>query len=230
MFCSAVSYVLQCSCTSSAALIHMFCSAVAHAPQCSCTCSAVQLHMFGSAVAHALQCSCTCSAVQLHLFCTAVADVPHCSCTSSAVQLHLFRSAVALVPQCSCTFSAVQLHMLCSSVAHALQCSCTCSGLLLRPRVGNLAVVPPKSKTSSAANQTLFDSSFAVQGPILWNAMPHHLNTIPDLEQFKSKLTQFLLSIPDKPPIRGWNPPNRNTLLCWKNERGFTSLWGGQRI
>ena len=99
-----------------------------------------------------------------------------------------------------------------------------------RPRLGNLAVVPPKSKTSSAANQTLFDSSFAVQGPILWNAMPHHLNTIQDLEQFKSKLTQFLLSIPDKPPIRGWNPPNRNTLLCWKNERGFTSLWGGQRI
>ena len=99
-----------------------------------------------------------------------------------------------------------------------------------RPRLGNLAVVPPKSKTSSAANQTLFDSSFAVQGPILWNAMPHHLNTIQDLEHFKSKLTQFMLSIPDKPPKRGWNPPNKNTLLCWKNERGYTSLWGGQRI
>ena len=88
-----------------------------------------------------------------------------------------------------------------------------------RPRLGNLAVVPPKSKTSSAANQTLFDSSFAVQGHILWNAMPNHLNTIQDLEHFKSKLTQ---SIPDKPPIRGWNPPNKNTLLCWENERGYT--------
>ena len=99
-----------------------------------------------------------------------------------------------------------------------------------RPRLGNLAVIPPKNKSSSAANQTLFDSSFAVQGPILWNAMPHHLNSIQDLEQFKSKLTQFMLSIPDKPPIRGWSPPNKNTLLCWKNERGYTSLWGGQRI
>ena len=91
-----------------------------------------------------------------------------------------------------------------------------------RPKLGNLAVVPPKGKTSSAANQTLFDSSFAVQGPILWNTMPHDLNTIQDqdLEQFKSKLTQFMLSISDKPPIRGWNPPNKNTLLCWKNERG----------
>jgi hypothetical protein len=66
------------------------------------------------------------------------------------------------------------------------------------PRLGNLAVVPPTSKSSSAANQTLFDNSFAVQGPILWNAMPHHLNTIQDLEQFKSKLTQFLVSIPDR--------------------------------
>ena len=84
-----------------------------------------------------------------------------------------------------------------------------------RPRLGNLAVVPSKSKTSSAANQTLFDSSFAMQGPILWNAMPHHLNTIQDLKQFKSKLIQiqFLLSIPDKPPIRGWNPPKRT--LCF---------------
>ena len=81
-----------------------------------------------------------------------------------------------------------------------------------RPRLGNLAVVPPKSKSSSAANQTLFDSSFSVQGPILWNAMPHHLNIIQDLEQFKSKLTQFLLSIPDRPPIRGCNPNNKNTL------------------
>ena len=82
-----------------------------------------------------------------------------------------------------------------------------------RPRLGNLAVVPPKSKTSSAANQTMFDSSFAMQGPILWNAMPHHLNTIQDLEQLKSKLTQFVLYILDKPPIRGWNPPKRT--LCF---------------
>ena len=46
-----------------------------------------------------------------------------------------------------------------------------------RPKLGTLAIIPSKSRTSSAANQTLFDNSFAVQGPKLWNAMPHHLNS-----------------------------------------------------
>ena len=51
-----------------------------------------------------------------------------------------------------------------------------------RPRLGTLAIIPSKSRTSSAANQTLFDNSFAVQGPKLWNAMPHNLNSIQSLE------------------------------------------------
>jgi hypothetical protein len=38
----------------------------------------------------------------------------------------------------------------------------------------------------------------------MWNAMPHHLNTIQDLENFKRKVIQFMLSIPDKPPIGHW--------------------------
>ena len=79
-----------------------------------------------------------------------------------------------------------------------------------QPRLGNLAVIPPESRSSSAANQTLFDKLFAVLGPLLWNAMPHHLNTIRDPELFKSQLTKFMLSIPDMPPIRGYTPPNNN--------------------
>lgn len=97
-----------------------------------------------------------------------------------------------------------------------------------RPRLGTLAIIPPKGRTSSAANQTLFDNSFAVQGPKLWNAMPHHLNSIQSLEHFKDQLTKFLLSFPDKPPIRGYRPPNSNSLLSWRIERDFTSLWGGR--
>jgi hypothetical protein len=70
------------------------------------------------------------------------------------------------------------------------------------PRLGNLALIPP----SSAANQTLFDNSFAMQGPKLWNAMPHHLNGIQGLQR-------FLLPFPDKPPIRGYTPPNSNSAV-----------------
>ena len=97
-----------------------------------------------------------------------------------------------------------------------------------RPRLGTLAIIPSKSRTSSAANQTLFDNSFAVQGPKLWNAMPHNLNNIQSLEHFKDQLTKFLLSFPDMPPIRGCSPPNSNSLLSWRIERGYTSLWGGR--
>ena len=78
-----------------------------------------------------------------------------------------------------------------------------------RPRLGTLAIIPSKSRTSSATNQTLFYNSFAVQGPKLWNAMPHNLN----LEHFKDQLTKFLLSFPDMLPIRGCSPPNSNSLL-----------------
>ena len=95
-----------------------------------------------------------------------------------------------------------------------------------RPRFGNLAIISSSRKNSTAANQSLFDNSFAVQGPKLWNAIPYHLNVIQDLQQ--DRLTKFMLSLPDKPPIRGYAAPNSNSLLCWRNDRGTTSLWGGQ--
>ena len=97
-----------------------------------------------------------------------------------------------------------------------------------RPRFGNLAIIPSARKNSTAANQSLFNNSFAVQGPKLWNAIPYHLNVIQDLQQFKDRLTKFMLSLPDKPPVRGYSTPNSNSLLCWRNDRGTTSLWGGQ--
>ena len=99
-----------------------------------------------------------------------------------------------------------------------------------RPRLGNLAVIPSACRYSSAANLSLYDSSFAVMGPKLWNAMPYHLNTISDQEHFKSQLTQFMLTLPDTPPIRGYTPRNSNSLLCWRNDREISSLWGGHTM
>ena len=96
-----------------------------------------------------------------------------------------------------------------------------------RPRFGNLAIIPSACRNSSAANQSLYDSSFAVIGPKLWNAMPYHLNSISDKDHFKSHLTQFLLSLPDTPPIRRYTPQNSNSLLCWRIDREVSSLWGG---
>ena len=95
-----------------------------------------------------------------------------------------------------------------------------------RPRFGNIAVIPSKSRVSTAANQSLYDSSFAVQEPKLWNAIPYHLNVVDKAEHFKDQLTKFMLSIPDTPPIRGYASKNSNSLLCWRKERGYESLWG----
>ena len=97
-----------------------------------------------------------------------------------------------------------------------------------RPRLGNLAIVPSACRFSSVANRSLYESSFSVIGPKLWNAMPYHLNVISDQELFKSQLTQFLLSLPDTPPIRGYSPKNTNSLLCWRKDRETSTLWGGQ--
>ena len=99
-----------------------------------------------------------------------------------------------------------------------------------RPRFGNIAVIPSTSRVTTAANQSLYDSSFAVQGPKLWNAIPYHLNVVDKAEHFKDQLTNFMLSIPDTPPIKEYTSQSSNSLLCWRKERGYESLWGGRRI
>ena len=96
-----------------------------------------------------------------------------------------------------------------------------------RPRLGFVAKIPPVLRCSSAANKSLYDSSFGVIGPRLWNIVPYHINTITKFESFKLALTKFVLSVPDLPPVRGYTPPNSNSLLCWRNDREACSLWGG---
>ncbi len=96
-----------------------------------------------------------------------------------------------------------------------------------RPRLGNLAKIPTVNRSSTAANSSLYDASFAVMGPKLWNAIPYHLNVITELNSFKRQVTKFLLSVPDTPPIRGYTTPNSNSLLCWRNDRDASVLWSG---
>jgi len=99
-----------------------------------------------------------------------------------------------------------------------------------RSRLGTLAVIPPLSRDSSSRHQSMYDSSFAVHGPKLWNAMPNYLNSISDFPSFKSRLTAFLLSVPDKPPVRGYTTANSNSLLAWRVDSSASALWGGQRV
>ena len=99
-----------------------------------------------------------------------------------------------------------------------------------RPRLGIQATVPPINRASTAANQTIRDSSFSVMGPKLWNCVPRQLTTISELTIFKNKITKFLLLVPDKPPLRGYTTANSNSILDWRSDRETSSLWGGYKM
>ncbi|XP_068223847.1 uncharacterized protein [Palaemon carinicauda] len=97
-----------------------------------------------------------------------------------------------------------------------------------RHRTGFKAVVPPLRGGVAAYNQSLYDKSFAVIGPRLWNCLPVHINKIGEFEPFKRKLSSLLQRIPDKPPVKGYTSPNTNSILDWRMDPATLELWGGQ--
>ena len=56
------------------------------------------------------------------------------------------------------------------------------------------ARLPKLNKSCSGKHQTMYDSSFAVQGPKLWNLLPAGITQITDLETFKICLYNEFLS------------------------------------
>ena len=83
-------------------------------------------------------------------------------------------------------------------------------------RLGTRCRIPPIKKTASALAKSIYDKSFAVLGPKLWNIIPPNITSAPSLESFKSRLTSHLRSkYPDLPPVPGYTTPNSNSLLEW---------------
>lgn len=86
-------------------------------------------------------------------------------------------------------------------------------------RTGIKATVPPMTKTGSSAHQTLYDESFAVIGPKLWNSIPAELSRIDKFESFKRALTKYFKEIPDEPPVQGYSRRNNNSVLDWLRDK-----------
>ena len=82
-------------------------------------------------------------------------------------------------------------------------------------RNGIKAKVPKLNTNSRQYHRSMYDNSFSVLGPRLWNTLPRHLPDIKNLETFKHNLTQFLLSFPDTPPVTGYTGSNNNSILNW---------------
>ena len=80
-------------------------------------------------------------------------------------------------------------------------------------RLGVKAKIPSPPTSSTRATKTMYDRSFAVRGPRLWNLLPESVNSITTLEPFKIALSKFLDTYPDKPPVAGYSTQNSNSLL-----------------
>ena len=80
-------------------------------------------------------------------------------------------------------------------------------------RKGTVAVIPPLVKSSSLSNQTLYDQSFAVLGPKLWNKVPSTVRAALSFDAFKISLSNFLDLIPDNPPVAGYSCSWSNSLV-----------------
>ena len=71
-------------------------------------------------------------------------------------------------------------------------------------RLGVRCRVPPLPSRAAYA-KSIYDSSFAVTGPKLWNILPRSVTCAPSLESFKSRLTSHIMgSYPDQPPVPGY--------------------------
>ena len=93
-------------------------------------------------------------------------------------------------------------------------------------RKGVRAKVPSLCKSSSLRNKSLYDHSFAVQGPRLWKTILAHLHQLTELATFKSALTKYLLTIPDTSSVVGYVGVNSNSLLDWSINNADTGLQG----
>ena len=80
-------------------------------------------------------------------------------------------------------------------------------------RLGLQAIIPSLPRNCSHAIKSLFDTSFAVVGPTLWNCLPNHLTTCKKQSTFKNKLTDYLRSLPDEPPVHGYQRAHNNTIV-----------------
>ena len=80
------------------------------------------------------------------------------------------------------------------------------------------AVIP--AIPAHRSNTSLFDKSFSVLGPKLWNILPKECTLIMhSLDKFKQHLGAFLMKFPDLPPTNGYFSPNSNSLLDWTYSR-----------
>ena len=83
--------------------------------------------------------------------------------------------------------------------------------ITVNDRRGLKVKVPPLRNHSTRKSRSLYEQSFGVMGPRLWNTLPPHVSTITNKCTFKTSLSKYLTTIPDRPPVCGTT--SHNSLL-----------------
>ena len=68
--------------------------------------------------------------------------------------------------------------------------------------------------------RTLQYNSFAAKAPALFNCIPRSVKEKETLSSFKAALDKFLKTIPDTPPISGYQVMNGNSIVEWAGGGG----------
>ena len=92
----------------------------------------------------------------------------------------------------------------------------TVPALVLLPALFHMCPVP---RGVPAGVATLYEYSFAVKAPNLWNCLPSKAvdKDASSLSAFESSLRTFLDKVPDMPPT-GQSGANNNSLLDWAKQ------------
>ena len=83
------------------------------------------------------------------------------------------------------------------------------------PRFGMKCHIKLSKTTAPRHVQTIRNNYFTAVGPSLFNCIPKSVKDKVKLDTFKSALDSFLQSIPDLPPIPGYNYTNKNSIVDW---------------
>ena len=86
---------------------------------------------------------------------------------------------------------------------------------------GILAILQQFPKQATSRNITLYEASFAVNGPLLWNILPADVRFQTKLEPFKISLSKFLNTVPDEPSVIAYATGHSNSLRCLRREDGY---------
>ena len=83
-------------------------------------------------------------------------------------------------------------------------------------RLGRFCVIPPINKKSSQKIQSLKEKSFTINGPMLFYILTMQIRDMTkcSVEDFKTKLDQFLYKIPDQPRTPALVPEASNQITA----------------